>query len=76
LQLCCLWIRNRDRRENEERIINVSETWSWRGMLKIEWTDRITNDEVFQRAKEDFLKFYKMDSIHGLGIKLGITSLW
>ena len=25
--------------------------WSWRGMLKINWTDRITSDEVFQRAK-------------------------
>jgi hypothetical protein len=24
-------------------------------MLKIKWTDRIINDEVFQRAKEDRL---------------------
>jgi len=24
-------------------------------MLKIKWTDRITNDEVFQRAKEERL---------------------
>jgi len=36
---------------NEEGIINVFETWSWRRMLKIKWTDRITKDEVFQRAK-------------------------
>jgi len=36
--------------ENEERVINVCGTWSWRGMLQIEWTDRITNDEVWQRA--------------------------
>jgi len=30
-------------------------------MLKITWTDRITNDEVFQRAKEERLiqKFKK-----------------
>jgi len=33
--------------EYEERIINAFETWSWKGMLKIKWTDRITNDEVF-----------------------------
>jgi len=33
-------------------IINAVETWCWRRMLKIKWTDRITNDEVFQRAKE------------------------
>jgi hypothetical protein len=26
-------------------------------MLKIKWTDRIMNDEVFQRAKEDRLLF-------------------
>ena len=24
-------------------------------MLKIKWTDRITNDEIFQRAKEERL---------------------
>jgi len=41
-------------RKNEERVINAFETWCWRRMLKIKWTDRITNDEVFQRAKEDF----------------------
>jgi hypothetical protein len=31
---------------------NAFETCCWRRMLKIKWTDRITNDEVFQRAKE------------------------
>ena len=31
------------------------KTWKWRRMLKIKWTDRITNDEVFQRAKEERL---------------------
>jgi len=33
-------------------IINAFETWCWRGMLKMKWADRITNDEDFQRAKE------------------------
>ena len=33
--------------KNEEWVVNVFETWSWRGMLKIKWIDRITNDEVF-----------------------------
>jgi len=41
--------------KNEERIINAFETWCWRKMIKIKWTDRITNDEVFQRAKEERL---------------------
>jgi hypothetical protein len=51
LECCCLWIRNTDRRGNEERVVNGFETWGWRGMLKIKWADRITNGEVFQRAK-------------------------
>ena len=41
--------------KNEERIITIFETWSWRGMLKIKWTDRIKNGEVLQRAKEEKL---------------------
>jgi hypothetical protein len=39
--------------KNEERVVNAFETWCWRRMLKIKWTYRITNDEVFQRAKEE-----------------------
>jgi hypothetical protein len=33
--------------KNEGRVLNAFETWCWRRMLKIKWTDRITNDEVF-----------------------------
>ena len=37
----------------------------------------ITNDEVFQRAKEEklLLKTEKLDATNRYGIKLGITSL-
>jgi len=38
--------------KNEERVVNAFETWSSRGMLQIKWTDKITNVEVFQRAKK------------------------
>jgi hypothetical protein len=41
--------------ENEERVVNGFETWCWRRMLQIKWTDRITKGEVFQRAKEERL---------------------
>ena len=44
-----------DPRKYEEWVVNAFETWSWRGILKINWTDRITNDEVFQRAREEGL---------------------
>ena len=47
--------------KNEERAINAFETWCWRRMLKIKWTDRITNDEVFQKVKGEtlLLKIFK-----------------
>jgi hypothetical protein len=41
--------------KNEERVVNALETWSWTGMLKIKRTDKTTNDEVFQRVKEERL---------------------
>jgi hypothetical protein len=37
------------------RVVNAFETGCCRRMLKIKWTDRITNDEGFQRAKKDRL---------------------
>jgi len=52
----------------EVRVVNVFPTWSWRRMLKIKWTDRITNGEVFQRAKEERIplnKLKKIDATHG-----------
>ena len=44
-----------DPREKNERVVNAFETWPSRRMSKIKWTDRITNDEVFRRAKEEGL---------------------
>ena len=41
--------------KNEEKIINAFETCSWGRMLKLKWTDRIANDEVFKGPnKKDF----------------------
>ena len=55
LECWCLWIRNMDCRKKWKDGHKCIGTWSWRGMLKIKWTDRITNDEVFQRLKEERL---------------------
>ena len=49
--------------KSEERVVNAFETWSWRRMLKIKWTDRITNDEVFKgRKKKDLLTYSMVQS--------------
>ena len=37
-------------------------------MLKIKWTDRITNDEDFQRAKEERLLLKTLKNRHHLWI--------
>jgi hypothetical protein len=39
-------------------------------MLEIEWTDRITNNEVFQRAKEDGLLLKMLKNRHHLWVGL------
>jgi len=44
--------------KKEERVVNAFETWCWRRMLKIKWADRITNEEVYQRTKEETLIFF------------------
>jgi hypothetical protein len=41
--------------KNEEIVVNAFETWRCKRMWKIKWTDRTTNNEVFQRAKEESL---------------------
>ena len=58
---CCIWSVALYRSEtwtigkNEEMVVNAFETWCSRKILKIKWTDTITNDEVFQKAKEERL---------------------
>jgi len=44
-------------------------------MLNIKWTERVMNDEVFQREKEGILLYKKIDATRGKGIQLGITIL-
>jgi hypothetical protein len=47
--------KHEPKEKNEESVVNAFETWRWRRMLKIKWTDGITNDEVSQRANEERL---------------------
>jgi hypothetical protein len=44
-----------DPKKNEERVVTAIETLWGRRILKIKWTDRITNVEVFQRAEQERL---------------------
>jgi hypothetical protein len=41
--------------ENEQRVVNAFEIRCWRRTSKIKWTEKKTNGEVFQRAKEERL---------------------
>ena len=58
---CCIWSvalcgsETWTLGKDEERAINEFETWCWRKILKIKWTDITKNDEAFQRAKEERL---------------------
>jgi len=55
--------------EETKTVVNAFETWSWRRMLKIKWTHRIKNDEVFQRVEEErlLLKILKIRSHSWIG---------
>jgi hypothetical protein len=45
--------------KNEERVINAFQTWCWRRMLKIKWTDRIMKFFKGQKRKITFKNFKK-----------------
>ena len=47
--------------KGETRKTEAFETWCYRRLLKLSWTERITNEEVFRRAGENrrFLKEMK-----------------
>jgi hypothetical protein len=38
--------------ENEERVVNAFETRCWKRILKIKWTKKIMNDEVYKGRKK------------------------
>jgi porphobilinogen deaminase len=44
-----------DPRKKMKKVVNAFEAWCWRRMLKIKWTERIMNGDIFQRAKEERL---------------------
>jgi hypothetical protein len=47
--------------QHEQKVVSAFGTLCWRRMVKIKWTDRVTNDEVFQRAKEERLLLKILD---------------
>jgi len=46
-----------------------SEMWCWRRMEKISWADRVRNEELLQRVKEDrtILNTIKRGEAKGIG---------
>jgi hypothetical protein len=39
--------------EVDHKYLESFETWCWRRMEKISWTDRVRNEEVLRRVKEE-----------------------
>ena len=45
-----LWFRDMDHLKSVQNMIKVFERWCYRRMLRISWTEHVTNEEVFNRA--------------------------
>jgi len=39
--------------QTDRRRLEAFEMWIWRRMEKISWLDKITNEDVLRKAKED-----------------------
>jgi hypothetical protein len=37
----------------DQKRLEAFETWCWRRMLKIKWTDKMRNEEVYRRIDEE-----------------------
>jgi hypothetical protein len=44
---------NRTLGKMDQKYVGSFEMWCWRRMVKISWTDRVRNEEVLQRVKEE-----------------------
>ena len=65
--------------KNEGRVVNAFETWCWRRMLNIKWTERVKEWCSFsesERRKITFKNLKKIDPTHGKGIQLDMMSLF
>jgi hypothetical protein len=40
-------------RKVDQKYLESLELWCWRRMEKISWTDRVKNEEVLQRVKDE-----------------------
>jgi hypothetical protein len=55
----CIWsiafygAENWGLREVDQKYLESYEMWSWRRMEKSSWTNRVRNEEVLQRVKEE-----------------------
>jgi len=49
MEYSTIWSRNMDDTQSRKNKDGAFETWRWRRTLKIPWTDRVKNEEVFQK---------------------------
>jgi hypothetical protein len=53
LEYSSVWYWNFDTTERDQKYLGSFEMWCWRRMEKISWTDRVRNEEVLHRVKEE-----------------------
>jgi len=54
IQLFCVAINN-----NLTARIHAFEQWCYRRLLKVKWTDKVSNEEILNQIKEDKMYLYK-----------------
>jgi hypothetical protein len=56
-------------RKADQKYLEGFEMWYWRRMEKISWTDRVRNEEVLHRVKEDrnIVRTIKRRKANGIG---------
>ena len=46
------WLRNLDLRKLEQKYLENFEMWFWWSMEKIQWSEKVTNEDILERIRE------------------------
>jgi hypothetical protein len=52
LEHCFIWLKDLDANKISAKIFRELRMWCWRRIEKIKWTEKVTNEHVFDRIGE------------------------